>query len=163
VRILALDAATRTGWALGEDGVAIGFGALDFAAGLGKLPTRGARLAAARVELEALMRLCEPDLVLLECPFARGVATTRYLYGLAAVAEGLAHEREAAFLDLEPSAVRKRLLGNGSAKKPEVLAWARAQGFALQDHQGDEADALALLEVGMRDVRSEPPRRKRAA
>ncbi len=165
MRILALDAATRTGWALGEDGVVLGFGALDFGVGLSRTPSRGARLAAARVALGALMLEHKPDVILLECPFARGVATTRYLYGLAAVAEGLAHEHLAAFLDLAPSAVRRRLLDNGAAKKPDVIAWARAQGHLLEDHQGDEADALALLAVGMRDVRTTParqPRRKAA-
>jgi Holliday junction resolvasome RuvABC endonuclease subunit len=166
MRLLALDAATRTGWAASTvpDDQPV-FGHVNLSAGLGREPSRGSRFAAARQAYGDLIARFQPEVVLLESPFARGVATTRYLYGLAAIAEMLAHENGAAFLDLEVSAVRRRMLGNGAPAdgKATVIRWARGQGFELDDDQDDEADALMLLAVGLRDVRQAPVARRRAA
>ena len=162
MRILALDAATVTGWAYAPDSSDLPcHGRIDLAEGLGREPSRGARLAASRQAYGDLVRRFDPHLVLLECPFARGVAATRLLYGYAAVAESLAHENGSAFLDLEPCSVRLRLLGSGNATKADVVRWAREQGFDLSEDQHDEADALALLAVGLRDVRSTPEKQPR--
>lgn len=165
-RILAIDAATRSGWAAKMDGE-ITFGALDVAAlcaprmpGPRGKPSRGEKLAAAARAYADLMERCKPDVVLLEAPFARGVATTRLLYGYAGAVEAAAHRAGAACLELEPSSVRKRVLGRGKLEdgKTEVIEWARGQGFDLRDDQDDEADALMLLHAGLASVRVVPPR-----
>ena len=159
MHILAIDAATRTGWAVRTDeGVA--FGAIEIAGLCSKKPSRGEKLAAAARAYDVLMSSVKPDLVLLEAPFGRGQATTRLLYGYAAAVEAAAHRAGAACLELEPSCVRKMVLGSGKLTngKAEVIAWARGQGYALTDDQDDEADALLLLHAGAASVRVTAPK-----
>lgn len=162
MRILAVDAATRTGWAFNA-GDGFTWGAIDILSLCSKKPSRGERLAVAGDAYAALMAEHKPDLVLLESPFARGQATTRLLYGYAAAVEAAAHLAGAACLELEPSSVRKRVLGSGvlADGKATVLAWAREQGFALDEHQDDEADALLLLHAGLLSVQVMPPKTAR--
>ena len=163
MKILAIDAATSTGWAFLDtqnDGVAPVHGRINLSAGLLKrpTPTHGIRFAAARKEYGDLMERFRPDLVFYECAFPRGNVTTKFLYGLAGIAEGLAHEHGAAFIDMEPDAVRKRMLGHGKPEggKAAIVAWARSKGFDLDEEQHDEADALLLLALACREARAQP-------
>lgn len=164
MNLLAFDAASRTGWASRVDGV-VSYGCVDILSLCSKKPTRGEKLAAAQRAYSELVARVKPDLVLLEAPFGRGTGT-RLLYGFAAAVEAAAHDGGAACLELEPSAVRLRVLGSGRLAngKADVISWARAQGYKVSDDEDDEADALLLLHAGFAAV-AKPAKtvRKKAA
>jgi Holliday junction resolvasome RuvABC endonuclease subunit len=165
LRILAFDAATRTGWACGSAGTVLDFGACLITDGCHRKAVRGEKMSSAGRVYAALMAEWKPEVVVLEAPFGRGVSTTRFLYGLAAVVERAAFDAGAACVELAPSSVRKKMLGHGNPPdaKSAVLAWARAAGHELLDHQTDEADALLLLECAMRDITVRPLKIRKAA
>ncbi len=141
--ILALDLATHTGWAVGPRGRRAA------ASGVLKLPAPvswGAPMCAlidwaadtctvfdvAEIWLEAAM------------PASRQVndRSARLAFYLAGAMHTFGYRRDVPIREAHAATVRARVVGNGRAKKDDVAAWCRAQGYAPADHNA--ADALAL-------------------
>ncbi len=80
-----------------------------------------------------------------------GLITTRKLQGLAGVLEMIAHREGLECVEVQPAEVKQALTGNGNAKKPEMIAAARALGFdphvirSNGEDASDEADALGVF------------------
>ena len=68
--------------------------------------------------------------------------TSRKLIGLASHVEVVCHKRGVVARECNVSTVKKFWAGTGHAKKPDMVAAARAQGFDVTDH--NVADALAV-------------------
>lgn len=88
------------------------------------------------------------DVVVYERPFARGLAATRFLWGMAGVVEAVATENGAAVLDVLPSTIKKWATGNGRATKGEMIEAASR----LRPHRRfteHEADAVCLWHYTM--------------
>lgn len=135
---LALDIATKTGWAC-SDGTS---GVMDF----GPFKEDFGRLGWAFEEwLRAhLVRVGPIDRLVVERPFYRGASSTVYmLNGLAFLAQKVAFATRLERAEHTVFDVRKFICGNRLAKKKAVMDWACAQGFDPEDD--NEADALALL------------------
>lgn len=151
LKILAVDQATATGWAVG-DGGPITFGTI-------KMPKRpdGERLLFLYKRLLELIADHRPDQIVFETPFfpvGQGVfstATVSWLQKIAGVVQMAAAESAVASEDYAPSTWRLSFLGYGRKPKgtsdkymkDQTLAKVRLLGFQAKNN--DEADAIGLL------------------
>ena len=90
------------------------------------------------------------DLVVIERTYSKGAKTAQVLKGLAAVALVACEINEVPYEFVDASHLKKWATGKGNAKKPEMIAAARAamgitDEVALTD---DEADAYNLAAYG---------------
>jgi len=140
--ILGFDLATCTGFCHGE---------ADECPTLGhfRLPSTGADvgafLEAAEDRLTGLITAVVPGVVCFESPIlpsTTALATTRKLHGLAGMLELVCRRLNVECAEVQPTTVKKVLTGRGNAKKPEMIAAARALGFDPKVE--DEADALGV-------------------
>lgn len=147
---LALDLATRSGWAYGSPGARPSSGTIDLprGGGPGQLGAVNAALADA---LGDLLRLHSPRRIIFEAPAmhmaGRSPHTARLLIYLAGVVELVAYRWEIACFEAQVQTVRSKL-GIRKAEddrdwKAAVMRWCRAQGHDPRDD--NQGDAIALL------------------
>jgi crossover junction endodeoxyribonuclease RuvC len=141
-KILALDLATRCGWACGAPGTEPTYGTKV-------LPSTGediGRFAGAFNEwLLDMMTLEDPGVVVFEAPVLAGttsLATARKLYGLAWHTEFCCQMRQVRVMEHHLQSVKKFFAGSGRASKDDMIAAAHRQGWAPKDDNA--ADALGL-------------------
>lgn len=134
--ILALDIATRTGWAL-SDGQT---GTLD----LSDSATDYGRMGAAFCNWLAnmIVEFKVADMVV-ERPFHRG-ANTYHLTGLAFTAQAVAYLHSVRRFECPPSELKKHATGNGNASKDDMIARANELEWSVNDDH--QADAALLIE-----------------
>lgn len=161
--LIALDLATNIGECFGEP---------DALPTLGhhRLPSTGEDVGAFLCAFEdwlwgRLEKVC-PTVIVFEAPVLPrakynkdtkkvegGVSllTTRKLQGLAGVLEMVAHREGLECVEVQPAEAKQALTGKGNAKKPEMIAAARALGFdpfvmrVNGEDASDEADALGVF------------------
>lgn len=151
IRVLALDLATVTGWAVdrpdGNGGPLTGTVACKH---------QGSDFGPAYVALERFIidafTVHSPAFLAFEAPLIvanRGgatvqtnVNTVRKLFGLAAVAELVGARLGMQVYEANISTARKHFASNGRAKKPEVYERCRVLGWDVRSH--DAADACAV-------------------
>lgn len=143
MRILSLDQATATGWAVVEDSGAV------VASGIWKLAdrkrtgeSRGMRYIRFRHQLAAAIEEYKPAMICHEQTLLRGGAATEIANGLKALIL-----EAAAFHGLEVSCVhttelKKWATGNGRAEKPEMI---RAANLLSGRVPSDDNEADAIL------------------
>lgn len=147
-RILALDLATRVGWATWSADRGVG-------SGVKVLPTTGedvGRFVGTYMQwLDDTLALDARDLVVFEAPWIgpqTSQDTARKLLGLAVGTEVVCWRRGLRCLEQSVPAVRKHFVGNGRLPRREakaaVIAACRARGWTPKDD--NDADALALLD-----------------
>ncbi len=140
MKILALDLGATTGWAVVEYGKATEWGEDTFE---GNRPRRFRNF---RNWLIYRIKYHEPDTVIYERPFCRGLHATRSLWGMAGVVEEVVVDC-AACLDIVPTTLKKWATGSGRASKQDMIAAAYALAPCLLYHVklGEhEADAIIL-------------------
>lgn len=143
--ILALDLARNLGWAAGRKaGGPPTSGTFRLA---GEVTEPGAGLAAACDAIADLITTHQPRLIVAERavpPHRQTRADIGYwLIGLVAVAQLVAWKRDVPIRLVSAGTARAQVIGDGRAKKDDVIAWACAQGWnPRDDHQ---ADAMVLL------------------
>lgn len=144
--ILALDLATRTGWAIATRDGRILSGCESFVPRASWDPgQRGLRFKAWLQELvhQRGIHAIAYEMVVRHGP--QNMAATAHLYGLL---EGLmwmtASTRQIPVDGVQPSLVKKTWTGSGRADKAAMIAEARRRGFRPSDD--NEADALGILE-----------------
>lgn len=159
--ILALDLSTRTGWAVcGPDyrpatplEAVNGAPRADVRSGVHVIASPGAPIGpflnAFHVWLGNKIELHKPHALVFEAPILTGgktsLDTARKLMALAALTELIAWQAEMPIVrEVNVASVKKFWTGNGHARKDEMMAAARARGFAPRDD--NEADALAVME-----------------
>lgn len=141
-KILALDLATRLGWACGSpDG--------EPQYGTKVLPSTGeeiGRFADAYDEwLLDMITLESPAMVVFEAPFLGGVRnanTSRKLMGLCWQTELACYRRQIRCFSHNNQSLKKDFAGSGRAEKVDVIAACRRHGWDPKDDNA--ADALGL-------------------
>ena len=140
-KILALDLAAQTGWALGLPDARPSFGTYNF-------PSTGERIGRHQINLRDWINrkldADQPSYVIFEQPSLFGVTTpttVRKLTSAVNTLEEICEERRIRCEQGNPSRIKKFWTGKGNAKKPEMVAFARRYGFKVRND--DEADALA--------------------
>jgi Holliday junction resolvasome RuvABC endonuclease subunit len=151
--ILALDMATRTGWASGVIGAVPSWGAQDF----GRNRSNGEVLSAFRSWLCGKMDEIQPSICAFESPYMPGpnspfsapanASTIRRLFAFAGITEAVCFERRLKCYEARPSEITRAFLGGPAPKRREekkaaTVKMARLLGFDVADD--DEADAVAL-------------------
>lgn len=162
MRVLALDIATTTGWAVdrsGDGGPSPLTGTKRLAAG----SADGARLGRAGLEfakwLDGMIRLHAVETVAIEAPAmgGRGIVmsavTARMLIGLAFTAEVVAASADVPVWEAAVSTARKNLLGTGRPAdgKKAVVERCRLLGWQVKDHNAADAACLWALAKGRLD------------
>lgn len=142
--ILALDLAQNLGWAAGTKAGRPACGTFRLA---GEVTDPGAGFSAACDVIADLITTHQPKAIVAERavpPHKQTHADIGYwLIGLVAVAQLVAWKRDVPIRLIGAATARAQVIGNGHAKKDEVISWAIQQGWpARDDHQ---ADALLLL------------------
>lgn len=140
-RILALDLATESGWAVQRgDGVVV-TGIAVFVSRLNP----GWRWSRFYGWLNDLIEFEKPELVVYESPFVHmkhrsGLGLS---YGFVALTELLASKHEVKCYGVAPRALKKWATGHGNADKLTMLRFARSMGWNLSND--NEIDARFLL------------------
>jgi Holliday junction resolvasome RuvABC endonuclease subunit len=145
--ILALDLASRTGWAYGPATARL---RRPEAFGYWQLGSASVHLARPWADLGDMLApaldLYKPSLVVMEAPLPpsahKHTRTARLLLGYCTVAELVCYRRKIQCKEQDASTVRKRLIGKGRPSKEEIVDWCRARGLEIHDHNA--ADAVVL-------------------
>lgn len=148
--ILALDLATRIGWAyvptVGDEP----------RSGVKQLPVGARGIGHFLDEAEQwVVSVCEvmgPETVVFEAPFVgpagrANLDTARKLLGLACIAELVCFRKGITVYEQHNATVKKWFAGHGRADKAAMIAACRKHGWNPSDD--NEADALALLAYSM--------------
>lgn len=139
MNILALDLATRTGWAhtCGESGVQ------DFSPRRGDSP--GMKWLAVRAWLARIADMAPFDLIAYEQAHHRGGAATHSAHAMIGIIEAFAAERQIEITSRHTGTIKKYATGKGNADKAVMLEAARSRwGRVIDDNH---ADALWLLSL----------------
>jgi hypothetical protein len=144
MKILALDLATKTGWATNvgrQSGVQV------FDVRRGESP--GMRFLRCRSWLgEMFMLLGRIDLIAYEQAHHRGGAATACCVGLVATAQAFAAEHGIELMAVHTGELKRWATGKGNASKQMMVQAARDSGWTPADD--NEADAELLLEYAMK-------------
>lgn len=140
MRVLALDLASTTGWAITPDESGI----WSIAPRRGDSP--GMRYINLRSRLE-LVRAAHPDLdlVVYEAAHHRGGAATEYALGNAATVQAWCAENRIHHTSVHTGTLKKFATGKGNSEKPAMIAEARRRWPWVEILSDDHADALLLL------------------
>jgi Holliday junction resolvasome RuvABC endonuclease subunit len=149
--ILALDIATKTGWAHGC-GIS---GVQDFKLRRGDSP--GMRLIYLRSWLNKFLDSTPTKLIIYEQAHHRGGAPTHVLHSMIGVVEVIAAEREIEITNRMSGEIKKHATGGGKATKAEmiedaVVRW-RKQFPDPSNPDDNQADALWLLDLAKKDYK----------
>ena len=143
--ILALDAASKTGWAFLDVDGSICSGRKDFS----RAGSHGAVFHLFRRWLDETVNELAPAVLAYEVPsigMANRVSgnTSRLLLGgLYGVTLGYAKAQHIACVEIAPSEAKKAVTGKGNAAKATVRQQVQTLGHAVESD--DEADAVAVL------------------
>lgn len=149
MKILALDCATRTGWAVLMDG-AVESGVQVFDVRRGE--SRGMRFLRFRAWLNQMLDQVKPEVLIFEQAHHRGGAATEVGVGLATRVMELACEREIEYQTVHTGTLKKFATGKGNAGKPAMIAAAKER-FPTQVVEDDnQADALLILAWAMNEL-----------
>lgn len=161
MRVLALDMATKCGWAYRADDGSVVSGMEDFSAGCpkgGDTIRHPYLLLAARTLLTRLALASGADVIMIESGFMRGQPATFLLQRLIGTAMAVAQEHNAAVLSVGPDTWRKVIHGPGKLDTDAAKALATARTGIADDN---EAEAVCILEYTERLAVSSPAPMKR--
>lgn len=145
MRILTLDFAIKTGWAIGAAGRLVGSGVQVFDLKRGESP--GMRFLRMNAWLAEVGALAEPTLVLYELAHHRGGAATELAVGFQTRAQEWAASHGIEHAGVHTATLKKFATGSGRGEKPAMIA-AAARFFGVTPRDDNEADALCLLQHG---------------
>jgi Holliday junction resolvasome RuvABC endonuclease subunit len=139
MRILALDCATKTGWALVTEGRILESGVLDFAKRRGE--SNGSMFLRFRVWLQIMLR--EVDFVVYEMAHHRGGAATEICVNLTGRVQELCAAKKIEYSTVHSGTLKKWACGGGKADKQKMLHAALIYlGRPAEDD--NEADAVLM-------------------
>ena len=138
-RILALDLATKTGWAH-SDGFS---GVQNFAPRRGDSP--GMRWITFRAWIRRLLNEAPADILVYEQAHHRGGAPTHTAHSFISIVETVAAEQELEITSRHTSVIKKHASGKGNTGKPEMVRLAEEKWGKIIDD--NHADALWLLDL----------------
>lgn len=145
MKVIGIDQASHTGYAVVLDGEIIRSGTVVFSGDIGK------RLSAFSVWLRDIIKTELPDLVVYERPHFRGYAATISGVSMIAVIQMIAYEVAVRTFGVHTATLKKFATGYGRAGKAEMTAAANADDSSLHlktKENNDEADAIHLAMYG---------------
>lgn len=155
MKILALDLATKTGWALGDterDITMVHSGVQDFSLKRGE--SSGMRMLYFDRWISQMLSDHKPKIVAYEMPHQRGGAPSQVLLGLLGILHKACAEAEIDFFSVHTASLKKFATGYGKASKEEMCK-AASSIVGREIKSNDEADALHIwnwartkLEIG---------------
>lgn len=148
MKILSLDLATNTGWALYDNGT-ITFGSSNFALKRGESP--GMRFLRCRSWLREVLKLTGVlDLIVYEQPHQRGGHPTQVAMGLVAEVLSFAARANIETSSYHSTSIKKWATGKGNSKKEAMIKEAKNRGYEVTND--DEADAILMMEYALSDL-----------
>lgn len=144
MKILALDLATKTGWAFGhtkEDVTKVHSGMQDFSLKRGESP--GMRMLYFDKWVSQMIADHKPNVVAFEMPHQRGGSPSQVLLGLLGILYKACAEAKVEFVSVHSATLKKFATGGGRASKEEMRA-AASSTFGREIKSDDEADALHI-------------------
>ena len=140
--ILALDCATKTGWALIEKGIIIESGVQDFSKKRGE--SNGGMFLRFRKWLSDMFDDMHPScgLVVYEQAHHRGGAATEICVNLTGRVQEMCADRNIEFAAVHTATLKKHATGKGKADKEEMIKKAR---YILNREPFDDNEADAVL------------------
>ena len=146
MNILALDLATKTGWAHSGGGS----GVQDFAPRRGDSP--GMRWVEFQAWLRRILDSCPTDVIAYEQAHHRGGAATHVAHSLIGIVEKVAAERKIELTNRHSKTIKKYATGNGNASKEKMMEAGR-KAFCQDFIDDNECDACWLLELVVEDLK----------
>lgn len=142
MKIIALDIATNTGWAVGGFDHPIVFGSRSFKNYAGQRAIMGNRFA---VWLNDMIAELKPTHMAIEAPmYAKGGAP-HLLIPLTYEAEKAANRFSLPYEEFAPRTVKKFMTGTAKATKQDMIEAAKVIGHKVNND--DQADAIAVLKL----------------
>lgn len=145
MRILALDLATKTGYAMNEPDVS---GTEDFSLRRGDSP--GIRYLRFVSWLEEIIAKSRPDIVVAEQAHHRGGAATEVAAGFQTHMQSTCAKHGVEFTTRHTGTIKKHATGKGNAGKDEMMA-AFVQKWGREPKDDNHADAMWLLDMVSRE------------
>lgn len=144
-KVLGLDLASHTGYALIEESELIDSGTVAFT---GDLPKR---LADFETWLSSYIKKNNPNLIVYEIPHFRGYAATMSGVGLASITLKVGYTSGFPVTGVRTTTLKSFATGNGKATKDDMTTKANKQfglDLGVKDNN-DEADAIHLAYYGV--------------
>jgi Holliday junction resolvasome RuvABC endonuclease subunit len=138
MRIIAFDLGSHFAWASNLKGHS--WGHIDLEG------IRPHRLGKLLTFLQAQVWFKQADVALYECPFTRGLAASRSLWGTAGVLEAVVSEMGLPVVDANLREIKKFAAGDGNAPKSAMIVSAKKWGYSGTND--NEADAICILNYG---------------
>lgn len=149
MKILALDCATNTGWAI-RSGSKVIHGTQVFDLKRGE--SQGMRWIRFRSWLAEMLRNESFTVIAYEQAHHRGGAATQVGVGFAIHIQTFCAERGIEHTDFHTGMIKKFATGKGNADKSEMIIKARELGYSPKND--NEADAIHILLLAERDLRA---------
>ena len=147
MKILALDLASKTGWAANGEGRRSG--TMEFQLKRGESP--GMRFLRCRAWLNEIKGLLgDFDVIVYEQAHHRGGYATAVCVGLVTEVLAFAAGHGIETMPVHSATLKKYATGSGRASKEDMLAEAKKRGWDPADD--NEADAILLLEYGLKEL-----------
>jgi Holliday junction resolvasome RuvABC endonuclease subunit len=147
MRILALDLATKTGWAH-SDGSS---GVISFPG----TSHPGCRWSTAYDWVDWMLTHHDVDLVVYEQAHHRGGPPTRCALGLISATEMAANDHLIPVKTYHTATIKKHATGKGNAQKHEMYAAAKKRNPDREFIDDNEIDALFLLDLALSELPAE--------
>jgi len=141
MRILALDAATKTGFAIAENSKIYESGVQDFSKKRGE--SNGMMFIRFRKWLRNIIETTQPDVVVYERAHFRGGAATELCVGLQTRIQEVCEELRINYDAVHTATIKRYATGKGSAKKADIMNWAE-KILRRPPIDDNEADAVAM-------------------
>lgn len=152
MKILALDLATKTGWACGDtdnDHTHVDSGVQDFSPKRGE--SRGMRFLYFDRWIYQMLAERDPYVVVYETPHQRGGHATEVLLGLVGILQKAVVESKREYVSVHSGTLKKFATGSGRASKEQMKIRA-IQRFVRQIEDDNEADALHIWDWASKNV-----------
>lgn len=148
INLLALDLATRTGWAhsSGASGVQ------DFSPRRGDSP--GMRWLEFKAWLCRILDSAPADVIAYEQAHHRGGAATHVAHSLISCVEQVAAERGIQLTNRHTATIKKHALGTGRGDKSEMVEAAKRRWPDIEFIDDNQADACWLLSLVQSELRT---------
>lgn len=156
MKILAIDAATKTGYA-SNCFRKITSGIMDFKAKRGDSP--GVRFIKFKKWLNEIVKNSKPDVIIYEQAHHRGGHPTEVALGFVTVIKIIAAKNNCELTTVHTGELKKWATGNGRASKEEMIDASRKLGFEPVDD--NEADALLILHWFLDQFKSKKIKRRK--
>lgn len=149
MKILGLDIATKTGWAVIENNQIIESGVQDFAIKRGESP--GMKFLRFRQWISELIDMTQPKFIVYEMAHYRGGAATECCVGLITRVQEMAAAQGIEYTSVHSSTLKKFICGHGKADK-KAIQEAMGKKFGITIIDDNHGDAIALCWYAVNEI-----------